>query len=87
MLWGCFAAERTGALHKTEGNMRKEYYVDMLKQNLKTSARMLKLGRIWVFQMDNDPNHAGKLVTKCLKDKKVNVLAWHSQTSPLWVKD
>lgn len=57
MLWGCFAAEGTGALHKIEGIMRKENYVDILKQHLKTSARNLKLGCKLVFQMDNDPKH------------------------------
>uniref|UniRef100_A0A8C7JP68 Phospholipid-transporting ATPase n=1 Tax=Oncorhynchus kisutch TaxID=8019 RepID=A0A8C7JP68_ONCKI len=35
--------------------MRKENYVDILKQHLKTSVKKLKLGRKWVFQMDNDP--------------------------------
>jgi hypothetical protein len=33
-----------------------ENYVDILKQNLKKSVRKLKLGRKWVFQMDNDVN-------------------------------
>ena len=61
MLWGCFAARRTGALHKIDGFMRREYYVDILKQHLKTSVRKLKLGHKWVFQMDNDPKHAYKV--------------------------
>ena len=41
MLWGCFAAEETGALHKIDGIVRKEKYVDILKQHLKTSVRKL----------------------------------------------
>uniref|UniRef100_A0A8C7QJK7 Sorting nexin n=1 Tax=Oncorhynchus mykiss TaxID=8022 RepID=A0A8C7QJK7_ONCMY len=53
MLWGCFAAGGTGALHKTDSIMR----VDVLKQHLKTSVRKLKLGCKWVFQMDYDPKH------------------------------
>ena len=57
MLWWCFAARGTGALHKIDGIMRTENYVDILKQRLKTSVRKLKLGRKWVFQMDNDPKH------------------------------
>jgi hypothetical protein len=44
MLWGCFAAGGTGALHKIDGFMR-ENYVDILKQHLKISVRKLKLGR------------------------------------------
>lgn len=75
MLWGCFAAEGTGALHKIEGIMRKENYVDILKQHLKTSARNLELGSSkWTMT----PSTTSKLVTKCLKDNKVKVLEWPS---------
>jgi hypothetical protein len=71
MLWGCFAAGGTGALHQIDGIMREGNYVDILKQHLKTSVRKLKLGRKWVFKMDNDPKHTSK-VAKWLKDNKVN---------------
>ena len=83
MLWGCFAAGGTGALHKTNGIMRQENDVDILKQHLKTSVRKLKLGRKWVFQMDNDPKHISKVVAKCLKNNKVKVLEWPSQSPDL----
>jgi hypothetical protein len=53
--------------------MREENYVDILKQHVKTSVRKLKLGRKWVFQMDNDPKHTSKVVAKWLKDNKVKV--------------
>jgi hypothetical protein len=33
MLWGCFAAGETGALHKIDGIMRQENHVDILKQH------------------------------------------------------
>jgi hypothetical protein len=64
MLWGCFAAGGTGALHKIDGIMEEKNYVDMLKQHLKTSVRKLKPGRKWVLQMDNDPKHTSKVVAK-----------------------
>ena len=80
MLWGCFAAVGTGALHKIDGFMRKENYVDILKQHLKTSIRKLKLGHKLVFQMDNDPKDTSKVVAKWLKDNKVKVLEWPSQS-------
>ena len=83
MLWGCFAAGATGSLHKIDGFMRQENYVDILKQHLKTSVRKLKLGRKWVFQMDNDPKHTYKVVAKWLKDNKVKVLEWPSQSPDL----
>ena len=83
MLLGCFAAGGAGALHKINGVMRKENDVDMLKQHLQTSVRKLKLGRKWVFQMDNDPKHTSKVVAKWLKDNKVKLLEWTSQRSDL----
>jgi hypothetical protein len=68
MLWGSFAAGETGAPDKIDGFMRKESYVDILKQHLKTSVRKLKLSRKWVFQRNNDPRHTSKVVAKWLKD-------------------
>jgi hypothetical protein len=64
MLWGCFAAGGTGALHKIDGIMKEENYVDILRQHLKTSVRKVKLGLKWVFQVDNDPKHTSKVVAK-----------------------
>ena len=43
----------------------------------------LKLGRKWVFEMDNDPKHTSKVVAKWLKDQKVKVLEWPSQSPDL----
>ena len=83
MLWGCFAAGETGALHKIDGIMRQDNYREILKQHLKTSGTKLKLGRKWVFQMDNDPKHTSKVVAKWLKDNKVKVLEWHLQSPDL----
>jgi len=78
VLWGCFAAEGTGALHRTDGIMRKEEDVDVLKQHLKTSA---SLGDKWFFQ--TDPKHTSKLVPQGLKDNKVKALEWPSQSPEL----
>ena len=81
---GCHAAGGgTGALHKIDSIMRKEIYVDILKQYLKTSVRNVKLGRKWVFHMDNDPKHTSNIVAKWLKDNKVEVLEWPSQSPDL----
>uniref|UniRef100_A0AAZ3S7P5 Tc1-like transposase DDE domain-containing protein n=1 Tax=Oncorhynchus tshawytscha TaxID=74940 RepID=A0AAZ3S7P5_ONCTS len=80
MLWGCFAVGETSALHKIDGIVREDNCVDILKRHLKTSVRKLKLSRKWVFQMDNDPKHTSKVVAKWLKDNKVKVLEWPSQS-------
>ena len=83
MLGGCYAAGGTGALHKIDGIMREENYGDILKQQLKTSVRKLKLGCKWVFQKDNDPKHTSKIVAKWLKDNKVKVVEWPAQIPDL----
>ena len=83
MLWGCFAAGGTGALHKINGIIRQENHVAILKQHLKTSVRKLKLGCKWVIQMDNDPKHTSKVVAKWLKDNNVKVLEWPSHRPDL----
>ena len=57
--------------------------MDILKQHLKTSVMKLKLGRKWVFQMDNDHQHTSKVVEKWLKDNKVKVFEWPSQSTDL----
>ena len=87
MLWGCFAAGGTGALHKIDDIMREVKYVDILKQHLKTSVRKLKLGRKWVFQMDNYPKHTFKVVAKWLKHNKSKVLEGPSQSPDLNPKE
>jgi hypothetical protein len=83
MLWGCFAAGGTGVLHKIDGIKWKEHSVDIFKQHLNKSVRKLKLGRKRVFQMDNDPKYTSKVVAKWLKDHKVKVLEWPSQSPDL----
>ena len=83
MVWGCFAAGGTGVLHKIDGITREENYMDILKQHLKTSVRRLKLGCKWVFQMLGVIIHNSKVVAKWLKDNKVKVLEWPSQSPDL----
>lgn len=60
--------------------MRKETNVDILKQHLKTLTRKFNLGFKWIFQMNSDPHHTFKLYSKWLKENKVNVLMWPSQS-------
>lgn len=64
---GCFAAGGTGASRKTDVIMRGG---KTLCANIKSEDIRRKI----VFQMDNDPNHATKLVIKRLEENKVNVL-------------
>ena len=80
---GVLCCRREWCTSQTRWHHEKENYVDILKQHLKTSVRKLKLGRKWVFQMDNDPKRTFKVVAKWLKDNKVKVLEWPSQSPDL----
>ena len=77
MLWRCFAAGGTGALHKIDGCMRNENYVDILKQHLKTSGRKLKLARKSVFQINNDPSILPKFRQNGLRTTKSRYWSGH----------
>ena len=51
-----------------------------------TSQDIIQEVKVWlqmVFQMDNDPKPTSKVVAKWLKDKKVKVLEWPSQSPDL----
>ncbi|MGH0139286.1 UNVERIFIED_CONTAM: hypothetical protein FKN15_037076 [Acipenser sinensis] len=58
-------------------------YRELLQENLLQSAKKLKLGRKFTFQQDNDPKHKAKATLEWLKNKKVNVLQWPSQSPDL----
>ena len=80
---GVLCCRRDWCTSQNRWLMRVENDVNTLKQHLKTSVRKLKLGHKWVFQMDNDPNHTSKVVAKWLKDNKVKLLEWPSQSPHL----
>ena len=44
MLWGCFAAAGTGALHKIDGIMKKEHYLEILRQQSQDISQEPKMG-------------------------------------------
>ena len=80
---GLFAANGTGALQRVNGIMKKDDYLQILQDNLKSSARRLGLGRSWVFQQDNDPKHTSKVVMEWLNQAGMKVLEWPSRSPDL----
>jgi hypothetical protein len=64
MLWGCFAAGGTGALQNID-----HHEAGKVCGNIEATSQdisQLKLGRKWVYQMDNVPKHTSKVVAKWL---------------------
>ena len=64
---GVLCCRRDWCTSKNRWLTRKENYVDVLKQHLKTSIRMLKLGRKCVFKWTISPNILPKLWQNSLR--------------------
>ncbi len=77
MAWGCTSAAGTGELRFIEGNMDYNMYCAILKQNIRNSLQ--KLGRMAVFQHNNDPKHTTKIQTALLM--KLKVMEWLSMSA------
>lgn len=54
MIWGCFSANSTGAIHIMRGYMYGSMYRDLIEENLISSSGEK------TFQQDNDPKHIAK---------------------------
>lgn len=62
MVWGAMSHNGVGNLELIEGKMNKEMYLNILKQNLKESARKLGMEDTFHFYQDNDPKHKALVV-------------------------
>ncbi len=76
MVWGCMGSADTGELQFIEGPMNANMYCDILKQSMIPSLR--RLGRVAVFQHDNDPKYTSKTTTALLKKLRVKVICGES---------
>lgn len=56
--------------------MKKEKYINILKENLKDSVRYHFRKRHFLFQHDNDPKHSSALVEIWLKDNQISDITW-----------
>lgn len=66
MVWGCMSASGVGNLHFIDGIMDKFQYLNILRENLKTSATKLRIGESFNFYQDNDPKHSAFVVKEWL---------------------
>ena len=79
MVWGAFHSGGVGPLLRLQGIMRAREYKDILENVILPYGRS-NMGRVWIFQQDNDPKHASKLVKDWFGNRKVTVLDWLSQS-------
>lgn len=62
MVWGAMSSSGVGNLVFIEGNMDKNMYLDILKENLVQSAEKLNIKDCFRLYQDNDPKHKSGIV-------------------------
>ena len=82
MVWKCFSRNAVGSLVRITEIMDRFVYEKILSNHMLPHADGL-LVRDWLFQHDNDAKHKSKHVINFLKSKKVEVIAWPSQSPDL----
>ena len=83
MVWGSMAWKGVGKLQFIETIMDQVQYRNILKQNLKSSARKLRLGSDFTFQQDNNPKHSATKTKEWFAENNVRVLEWPAQSPDL----
>ncbi|PIO62280.1 hypothetical protein TELCIR_16172 [Teladorsagia circumcincta] len=82
MVHGSFSGKGVGPLHRIEGNMDSEMYLNIMETVVLPYIRSTARGG-FIFQQDNDPKHKSKLLTKWFHDNNVPLLPWPSQSPDL----
>lgn len=83
MVWGCMSAAGPGNLCIIEGNMDHKMYLEILKNNLKESARKLGIVDNFYYYQDNDPKHKAQNVKMWLLYNCPHVLETPAQSPDL----
>ncbi|CAF3935129.1 unnamed protein product [Rotaria sp. Silwood1] len=79
IVWGCMSYNGLGDLVRIEGTMYKEDYEKILNENVKQSAKRLKI-KSFIFQQDNDPKHTAGNINEWFQRNGVNTLKWPAQS-------
>lgn len=77
MVWGCMGMYGVGNYCRIEGNMNKNLYAEILKDELSGTMRAWRLTNDdFIFQHDNDPKHTSGVASDWLDEKGIEVLTW-----------
>lgn len=81
-VWGCFSWNGVGPIHRIEGTLTAEKYVDILKNVLVPWADE-NMPVIWKFQQDNDPKHTARLTKNFFNENAFDVIEWAASSADL----
>ena len=82
-IWGCFAYSGVGKIYRVKGILEKNQMRQILIHQMKPSLIRLVGLKDGILQQDNDPKHTSKVCQNYVKNKKINVLPWPSQSPDL----
>lgn len=86
LVWGCFAGTVVGDLVKIDGIMRKEQYLQILKNHALPSGLRI-IGEPFIFQQDNDPKHTARVCKTFLEEQEsrslLELMVWPPQSPDL----
>lgn len=82
MVWGCVGPNGVGRLVVCEQCLDPNYYIEILKKNLKASVEMIHghPSHPFIFQQDNAPCHSSQKTIKYLHDENILLLPWPAQS-------
>ena len=83
MVWGCFAKNGVGRLHKVDGNINAEHYLKIMKYCAVPSMKHLFGNQPAIFQQDNAPCHTAKAVKEWTDANNIQVLSWPGNSPDL----
>lgn len=63
--------------------MDARYYINILAQNLKQSARKMNIADQFLFMQDNDPKHTAGVTKRYFQNTAINLLEWPAQSADL----
>jgi len=80
MVWGCITAYGMGCLHRIDGIMCGQDYVEILQNDLLRSLKDLKLRKTGkkgiIFQQNNDPKYKSQVAQDWFQAKCIKCLSW-----------
>ena len=82
-VWGSMSWKGVGKLTFIDEKMDASMYCEILKANLQSSTKKLRMGNDFILQQDNNPKHTAKKMKVYFDTNNINVLGWPSQSPDL----
>ena len=74
LVWAYMSSSGVGNIQFIDGIMDKNAYLDILKRNIKESARKFGIRRHFLFQQDNNPKHTSKVCYDYVQKEGIIIL-------------